>query len=361
MRPNRLPKGVQAFTDRYGKPRYYLRRKGFRKVPLPGAPWSTEFMDAYAWALEGQAAVEPGKGRAKPGTMNLLAQSYMASPAFTTMARNSQKAYRLEIERFCRKHGARQVAELRGHHVRKLMDACGARTSSANKLRKVLRVMMQHAIAIGMRRDDPTRDVKSSPHKSTSHHPWTDQEIAQFESMWPIGTRERLAFALLLHTGQRSGDVRRMGPQHVQGGAIRVTQEKTGTELLIPISVSLQAVIDGSKIGHLAYVTTTAGALFSPNGFYHWFKDACRDIGLTRCSPHGLRHAAARRMAEAGVNALGIASVTGHRSLNEVTRYTRSADQHRLAAKAIAATEQSESKKVSNLETESVQPIRKHP
>jgi integrase len=275
------------------------------------------------------------------------------------MARNSQKGYRLEIERLCRKHGDKQVAELQGHHVRKLMDAFGSHTSSANKLRKVLRVMMQHAIAIGMRRDDPTRDVKAAPHKVTSHHAWTDQEIVLFEFRWPIGTRERLAFALLLHTGQRSGDVRRMGPQHVQGGAIRVTQEKTGAELLIPISASLQAVIGGSKIGHLAYVTTTTGALFSPNGFYHWFKDACRDAGLPHCSPHGLRHAAGRRMAEANVPALGIASVTGHQSLREVSRYTKSADQRRLATQAITAVEQSESEKVSNLDTESVQPIRK--
>jgi integrase len=267
---------------------------------------------------------------------------------------------RLEIERFCRQHGDKQVAELQGHHVRKLMDAFGARTGAANQLRKVLRVMMQHAVAIGLRRDDPTRDVKAASRKSKSHHPWTDQEIAQFESRRPVGTRERLAFALLIHTGQRSGDVRRIGPQHVQGNAIRVVQEKTGIELLIPISARLQEAIDCTRVGHLAYITTNAGTIFPPTSCYQWFKRACCDAGLPHCSPHGLRHAASRKMAEAGVNALGIASVTGHRSLNEVTRYTRSADQRRLAAQAIAAVEQNESKKVSNLDTETVQPTIKH-
>jgi integrase len=355
----RLPPFVHGYIDRHGKPRHYLRRKGYRKVALPGLPWSQTFMSAYERALEGQAALEPGKSKAKPGTMHLLAQSYMASPAFTTMARNSQKTYRLEIERFGRQHGDKLVVELQGHHVRKLMDAFGPRAGAANQLRKVLRVMMQHAIAIGMRRDDPTRDVKAAPRKSKSHHPWTDAEIAQFESRWPIGTRERLAFALMLHTGQRSGDVRRMGPQHVQGGAIRVTQEKTGTELLIPISASLQGIIDGSRIGHLAYVTTNAGTIFPPTSFYQWFKRACCDAGLSHCSPHGLRHAAARKMAEANVPALGIASVTGHQSLREVSRYTRSADQLRLAAQAIAAVEHNEFKTVANLDTKSGQPNRK--
>jgi hypothetical protein len=33
---------------------------------------------------------------------------------------------------------------------------------------------------------------------------------------WPLGTRERLAFALLLYTGQRGGDVVKMMPSDSQ-------------------------------------------------------------------------------------------------------------------------------------------------
>ena len=32
------------------------------------------------------------------------------------------------------------------------------------------------------------------------------RSIARFEAAYPLGTRERLAYALLLYTGQRSGD-----------------------------------------------------------------------------------------------------------------------------------------------------------
>ena len=50
---------------------------------------------------------------------------------------------------------------------------------------------------------------------------------------------------------------------------------------------------------------------------------------------HGLRKAAARRLAEAGCTMHEIAAITGHASLSEVQRYTRAADQARLARAAM--------------------------
>jgi hypothetical protein len=52
----RPPKYVHGFIDRHGKPRFYFRRAGFKKVPLPGLPWSSQFMEAYEQAIAGQSA-----------------------------------------------------------------------------------------------------------------------------------------------------------------------------------------------------------------------------------------------------------------------------------------------------------------
>jgi integrase len=49
----------------------------------------------------------------------------------------------------------------------------------------------------------------------------------------------RLVYALLLYTGQRSGDVVKMRRADVSGGTIAVVQEKTGTALSIPIHPEL--------------------------------------------------------------------------------------------------------------------------
>jgi len=47
-------KFVHGYIDRHGRPRYYFRRTGFKLVPLPGLPWSPEFLAAYEAALTGQ-------------------------------------------------------------------------------------------------------------------------------------------------------------------------------------------------------------------------------------------------------------------------------------------------------------------
>ena len=65
---------------------------------------------------------------------------------------------------------------------------------------------------------------------------------------------------------------------------------------------------------------------------------ACARVGLKGLSPHGLRKATCRRLAEAGCTAPEIASISGHTSLVEVARYIAAADRARLARNAMAKT-----------------------
>ena len=51
----RPPKFVQGFIDRYGHARFYFRRPGFKRLALPGLPWSPEFMAKYQEAMSDQA------------------------------------------------------------------------------------------------------------------------------------------------------------------------------------------------------------------------------------------------------------------------------------------------------------------
>jgi len=339
----KLPRYIHAFTDRHGQPRFYFRRAGFGSKPLRGLPYSPQFMADYEAAWVGQP-LPIGANRARPGTMAALALSYFASPQFRGMRLSSQKIYRGIIERFCREHGDKRVVLLRREHIVRLMAGHADQPNVANALRRVLRAMMRHAIDINLRRDDPTRDVQAIRVKSAGHHSWTDAEIAQFERHHLVGSRARLAVALLVYTGQRRGDVIRMGPQHERDGALYVKQEKTGAELVIPIHPELAAVIAATPSGHLTFLTTRFGRPFEGTGFSHWFRGACDQAGLPHCSPHGLRKAAARRLAEAGCTAHEIGAITGHASLAELVRYTRAADQRRLAEAAMAKTRKSSGK-----------------
>lgn len=352
----RPPKFVQGFVDRHGKPRFYFRRAGFKAVPLPGLPWSPEFMTAYEAALSGQPSPF-GSARVRPGTIHALAASYFVSVDFRSMQSSTQSVYRNIIERFCREtdkdgnpHGDKSATTLQREHIVKLMAARAEQPDSANGLRKVLRAMMKHAVDAGLRADDPTRDVRAIRVKSDGFHSWTDAEISQFETKHPVGSRARLALTLLLYTGQRRSDVVRMGRQHIRDSVLQVRQMKTGAELDIPVHEVLAKIIADTPANHLTFLTTQFGKPFTAAGFGNWFREQCNAAGLPHCSAHGLRKAAARRLAEAGCTEHEIASITGHASLREIARYTKAADQKKLARAAIGKVSAKPEQKLSNLD-----------
>jgi integrase len=331
----RPPKYVHGYLDRHGKPRFYFRRPGYKRTPLPGLPWSAEFMTVYQEVLAGQP-VPIGVARTKPGSMKALTASYYQSVAFRRLRSTTQAARRSLIDRLCREHGDKSAVTLERRHILILMGAIADKPGAANNLRKALRELMKHAIDIGWRDDNPTRDVQKIKVQSKGHHSWTESEIAQFETRYPIGSREQLALALLLYTGQRRGDVVLMGRQHISGGILNLRQEKTGAELAIPVHPALAAIIDATAREHLTFLTTRLGGPFKPTPFSNWFREVCDAAGLPHCSAHGLRKAAARRLAEAGCTTHEIRSITGHASLQEVQRYTDAVEQKRLAVSAIA-------------------------
>ena len=292
-------------------------------------------MAAYEEALAGQPAPVAAE-RTIPGTLRALAVSYFASPEFRTTRPSTQYTYRNVIDRLCTDHGDKRVALLQREHVIRLLAARASTPGTANAMRRSLRALMQHAVEIGMRPDDPTRDVRKVPTaKSDGYNSWTEGEIEQFERRHPVGSRARLAVALLLYTGQRRSDVVRMGRQHLSDNAICIRQIKTGREVWIPVHAALAPILAGAS-ANMTFLLTDQGKPYTAAGFGNWFREQCQAAGLRGCSAHGLRKAAARRLAEAGCSTHEIAAITGHASLKEVARYTECADRRRLAASAMA-------------------------
>jgi integrase len=331
-------KYVQAFADRHGARRYYFRRAGTPRVALPSPPGGKAFMAAYAAALE-MGASPVGAERTAPGSITALIVAYYESAEFRQLAPITQSTYRGVIERFREDHGARPVRTLQTRHIAKLLDDMSDRPGAAHNLRRVLRILMRFAVERNWRTDNPALNIKRQRRAlgSGGYRCWTDEDIVQFEGYWTEGSRARLALALLLYTGQRRADVVGMGQQHVSAGRIHVCQSKGGARLAIPIHKALADAIAAAPLG-MTFIVTAAGKPMSPAGFTNWFRDCAREAGLPeRSSPHGLRKAAARRLAEAGCTLNQIMSVTGHKTMAEVAVYTAAVDQVRLADSAMLA------------------------
>lgn len=332
-------KYIQKYKDQHGKMRCYLRVPGHKRVPLPDVS-DRNFFSAYQAALASIEKAEPT--RSYPArSLSALIEEWYRYPAYTSLGASTQITYRRILEYMrAQPYALEPVLSYKPQHIRKIIAKRAATPARANHILRLFRMLFQHAAENGWREDNPTVGVRRLKTKEEGARSWTDDEIAVYEAHWPIGTRQRLAFALLLYTGQRRSDVVHMGPPSRIGDTIKVRQIKTGAVVLIPIHPRLREVLDAWCGDTTTYLATRTGAVSSSNGFYNQFTDWRAEAGLPAgLAPHGLRKAAARRLAEAGCTPHQIAAVTGHQTLSEVERYTRAVSQEKLARQAMSALE----------------------
>jgi len=173
---------VHAFVDRHGKARYYFRRHG-RRIPLSGLPRSAEFNRAYEQALvDAPPPADIGAARTIAGSVNAMVVGYLSSATFGQLAPASQWQYRRILEELRRKHGDRSIATLERRHVALMLDAKTATPAAARDLLRCLRLLVQHAIKLGIRQDDPTNGVRVKMPKTEGFRTWTEEDIAAFEA-----------------------------------------------------------------------------------------------------------------------------------------------------------------------------------
>ena len=93
---------------------------------------------------------------------------------------------------------------------------------------------------------------------------------------------------------------------------------------------------ENAQARFLTLLVTQTGKSYGANAFSEMFRKWCDDADLPQhCVFHGLRKAACTRLADAGATAHEIAAISGHRTLKEIERYTKTADQARLAKVAM--------------------------
>jgi enterobacteria phage integrase len=324
---------VHQFRDRHGKVRRYVRRRGVPRVTLPGLPGSPEFMQVYNLSLEGLAA--PPLSRYGSGTIGALWTEYRRSASYANLSVSSKRTYGQIITPVLEQHGYRSVVGMNRQHARKIVEAVGLEAPAmANLTIAVLRLLFSFAVENGWRSDNPCRGIRR--YKGGEHVSWTDEDLAMFEKAWPVGTRERLVYDLLLYTAQRGGDVVTWKRSDCAEGAIILSQQKTGTKLVIPIHAALKRSLKACA-GNGAHILTDAyGKPIQRRTLTRIIRLAVKQAGLpARCVAHGLRKTAMRRLAENGATEKEMAAVSGHKSISEVQRYTKSADQAGLARAAM--------------------------
>lgn len=323
---------IHSYADRHGKERYYYRR-GDRRIALP-PPGAPDFMEKYNAAAAAIVKEAAPKLRGDAGTFSRLIAEFEQSTDYKRLKPSTAANYSRIFDKFAAVHGHRRVDQMKRQHVDMIIASMADRPGAATVFLKRLKRLMVFAICRGWITSDPTYRMKA--YKGGEIHTWTEAQITQFEEHWPIGSKQRLAFALHLYTGQRRSDVHRMTWADYDGEGILVTQQKTGAKLDLPVHTELKSILDSASRSGETILLTEYGRSFTVAGYGAWINSAIRAAGLpTECVAHGLRKAAARRMAEAGCTPHEVAAITGHKTLGEVERYTRAVDQRRMSRAAL--------------------------
>jgi integrase len=271
-------------------------------------------------------------------TVNDAIARYLASRQnFGRLAPATQKIHRSHLRRFAALHGTSSFAAIDAGIIAEYLDA-QASEHVGRAAHKVLRSFFRFGVKMRWRAEDPTKQVDAPKVKAGGGRAaWSDGELRAYEAAHPIGTMARLCFALALYTAQRRGDLRKMRHADFVDGTLYVKQQKTGTELYLPVSAELERIIAASPCGREFLLATKTGRQYSANDLSDQFRQWCRAAGLpARCTLHGLRATALTRLADADCTVHQIAAVSGHKSLAEVQRYTRGSNQRSLARAAMA-------------------------
>ena len=105
----------------------------------------------------------------------------------------------LTLKKFAQEHGSKPFALIDRKYLERLF-ASAPTPGIARTCLITVRPFMQWAVTENLIEVDPTLGMKIKLPKSDGHDTWSEEQIAQFEARWPIGTMERLALMLLTDT-----------------------------------------------------------------------------------------------------------------------------------------------------------------
>lgn len=330
----RLPHLVKE-TTRHGKTVWYVRIGQGPRTRLSAKFGTKEFEAEYHAAIKGNASEAPIK--AAGGSIAKAVRDYRQSSAWLSLSVATRRQRENIFKKILESAGRDEIGRLTRSDIVKGRERRAATPAAGRHFIETMRGLCRWAVEVELIKSDPTEGLKVGRNVGDGFAPWTDEDLERFRARWVIGTRQRVALDLLYYTGLRRGDAVMFGRQHVKNGVGRMTTEKTGERVTIPIELEFEETISGGPCGELSFIAGAGGRQMTKESFGNWFRGACRAAGVEK-SAHGLRKAGATRDAERGWSESELEAKYGWRGGRMASHYTRSMNRERLAIAAAERT-----------------------
>lgn len=269
-------------------------------------------------------------------TFDWLVRLFERSPEFKSKADNTQRLYTRHLayanEQFRNRHGhSAPLTQLTAEQMQIVRDKFAAEPGKANAIVKSVSALYAWAMKVGRRYVKDNIASGIDLFEMGEHEPWPEWLVVDALDDLAI----RLPVALLYYTGQRIGDVVKMGRTHVIRGALHVTQQKTDTSLRIPLHKNLAATIEAdAPKDALVFLLGDKGMPTTESGLRQRIQKWAKDKHKLHIVPHGLRKNAVNALLEAECSTAEVSAITGQ-SLQMIEHYAKRRDREHLGRSAI--------------------------
>ncbi|TCL90330.1 site-specific recombinase XerD [Rhizobium sp. PP-WC-2G-219] len=330
--PRKLPLNVIKEKNRHGTWVFYYRVGKGPRTRLRGEPGGPEFNAAYKAAVM-DTPDQVRRTRSDSRSVRWLVERYMESRQWAELSMSTRRARGNLFKQMVEAIGEDHFADMSKQDMEMALDARAKTPAQANCLLKAVRGLFAWAIKSDIAIFDPTRGVEPVRYKSDGFEPWTIDDVHKFCVKWQVGTRQRLAFELLLCSGLRRSDIVKAGRQHMTGSTFSMRTKKTGAEITIEFPTRLIDVLAQTQTGDLAFIVGETGRPFTVESFGNWFRKHCNAAGIDK-SAHGVRKLSATLAANAGASSHELMAQFGWATSRQAETYTKKADRKRLGIKA---------------------------
>ncbi|UWR59442.1 tyrosine-type recombinase/integrase [Phaeobacter inhibens] len=316
--------------------RWYVR-KGGRYYRIHAEDGTPEFDEEYWEILR-------GKRHEVRRSWSVLIAEFRQSEKWA----GYKPRYREDLEKIFlyldEKIGKRDVKWLTTAEVYKAMERNSHRVRFANYIPVALTLLVKLARRKGWMQENPAENIellKVPEERKKPHIPWTHAGVAKWrQEAKPLAL---LIFEIGIGSVQRPGDWNGFSWGDYDGESLKLTQNKTGTRLLLPCTPELKEQLDLARkeLGnaHIPDRPILANDDGSPMT-YHKIARVMRGererLGLLEHDLHALRYRGVKELAYAGCNDDEIASYSGHMSKAMIRHYAGEARQEMNAKRANA-------------------------
>lgn len=298
-----------------------VRKKGHRPVSKS----FTSKADAQLWARQVESKIDLGTyldvSEARKRLLADVIQDYISKVLPTRKARKSSLSRCRLLQR---RLGHLSLASISSSHIAQYRD--GRRAEVAPQSIRHELSLLGHILNTAIREwgihlphGNPVGAVKSPACSRARDRRLDIHEeqhlLAALRESYEMPSIVEIA----LETGMRRGEIcgMRWTDIDLTKSTLHIPTTKTGAPREIPLSPRAKAVL-------LALPRRIDGSVFSlsADSITQAFDRACKRAGITNLRFHDLRHEATSRLFEKGLAVMEVATITGHKDLRMLQRYT---------------------------------------